>query len=408
MNARLDNPHSLGEVLERAASNSHSDDLRFFGPNSETAMSYSDLLQEARKVLSGLREAGLKKGDLLPLIHRNIEDFLPGFWACQLGGLVAIPLAPPFGRNKEEEQKRLEGVLQKSGASMMLCDEESAALINSLGYSPGTAPTLLKLEELRQAPAADDFPKISGDDLAMVQFSSGSTRTPQGVMLSHANLLANMEQMASRVPLDDDTIELGWMPHYHDMGLIGCHLTPLWVGARQLKLAPEEFLRRPLRWLDIASEHKATLLSATETSLRLLLRKLRDVDVRSWDLTHVQALMVGAEPISAGTIRSVAETLAPTGLRPETLRGAYGLAEASVGVALPSPERGHRFIRIEREALAQRQVVAAKTQDEETPVTELMVIGKPLDDCEIRLVDDEDIVIQGHNVGHLQVRGPNV
>ncbi|HEY3355369.1 MAG TPA: SDR family NAD(P)-dependent oxidoreductase, partial [Polyangia bacterium] len=404
---------TLAELLEAAAAVGPPDALRFRAPPGEggavaetTTASYAALADDARRVLGGLRASGARRGDPVLLIHESAARFYAAFWGCQLGGLVAVPVGVTPGADRADEARRLITVWRTMGRPLIVTERAYVSMVAALVTSVDPGARVLAHEDLAAAPAATTLDPGAPDDLALVQFSSGSTSAPKGVRLTHANLVANSRQMAGRAPLGRDMVEVGWMPHYHDMGLIGCHLAPMLVAGRQVKMGPLHFLRRPLDWLDLATHYRATLLTGTNTSLRLVLRRLARTAPGAWDLASVESLYVGAAPIAPATVRACVETFAPFGLRRTAVRAAYGLAEASVGVAMGLPE-APRWHRVLREPLARREVIPAGDADPRA-VVELLAIGPPLEGEEVRIVGDDDAPVPAGAVGHVQTRGPNV
>ena len=337
-----------------------------------TSRSWLQLLEAAWRAAGGLRAAGLRPGDPLLLLLADISDFFPIFWGALLAGATPVPLAGPRNPSRGERE-RIARVLGLLGGPLAVLDRGMRApLPRALD-----AGHLLQGEPLRQERApVQDAP-------ALIQFSSGSTGHPRGVALSHGNLLANVAQMARAYDISPDDRKLTWMPHYHDMGLIGCHLLPLQVGMDEVRLDAVQVFRDPLSWLRAAQEHGASLLSSTNTMMDRLNRRLARNPPRGLDLSALRYVFNGAEPISPQVCREFCRL---TGL-PQTVHyPLYGLAEASVGVAAPR-SGGLRTRRIQG-----RDVVE---------------IGPALPEVQLRVVDERDRPLPEGAVGQLQFRGPN-
>jgi acyl-CoA synthetase (AMP-forming)/AMP-acid ligase II/3-oxoacyl-(acyl-carrier-protein) synthase/acyl carrier protein len=394
-------PRTLVDLLTIAAAAPRPAGVRCADPAGEaTRWTYAELLARAEAGLGALRRRGVTPGvPVVLLLHRPVE-FLPAFWSAQLAGAVPVPLAPPAD---PEAAQRLLGVWEALGRPLVIAPDDLAAGV----ATPLGEDRVLPVGTLAEGPR-DAGPHLAApDDLALLQYSSGSTRDPRGVRLSHANLLANVRQMTTRASLGEGDVELGWMPLYHDMGLIGNHLSPLSVNAEQIKMTPEHFLRQPGAWLDLATAHRATLLTATNTALRLLLRRVpADVAAR-YDLSAVRSLLVGAEPVSGAVLRQVAARLGPAGLAPGALRVCYGLAEASVGVCFAAPGEGFRVQRVRRELLA-REGRAEPAAPGDPAAQELVEVGPPLPDVEVRIAGEDGEARPDRRVGAILVQGPNV
>jgi acyl-CoA synthetase (AMP-forming)/AMP-acid ligase II len=190
------------------------------------------------------------------------------------------------------------------------------------------------------------------DDIAFLQYTSGSTGQPKGVVLSHADLLANIRAMGEAVAVRSDDVFVSWLPLYHDMGLIGAWLGSLYFGVPLVSMSPLAFLARPRRWLEAIHRHRGTLSAAPNFAYELCLKRLHDADLERLDLSCWRRALNGAEPVSADTLHRFAARFARCGLRPEALAPVYGLAEAAVGLTFPPPDRGPVIDCIDRERFA--------------------------------------------------------
>ncbi|MEV6596185.1 amino acid adenylation domain-containing protein [Actinoplanes sp. NPDC051346] len=377
---------TLTDVLVRAATHApdrgvvHVDDS-----GGERLTTYAELYADSLRIAGGLRRAGLAAGDPLLVVAENSAEFLPLFWGAVLAGVVPVPLPP--------EPARLAAVATLLGDAPLAGDP----VLDGARFLSGS---VLR----RSTPLAEPAP-VASDDLAMLQFSSGSTATPKGVELTHGNLVTNLEQAALASALSADDVVVTWMPYFHDMGLIGTHLVPLHRRCRQVRISPLTFAKRPESWLRIAAKHQATVLSAANFALALTARRVADETLDGIDLSGVRMMMVGAEPISPAVWRAFTAKLARARLDPRALRPVYGLAEATVAVAFSPVGELARPIRLSRAALARGVAVEAGAG---TPAVELMDVGHPVPGCRIRIVDSDDRPVEDGLVGHIQVSGANV
>ncbi|ADO71979.1 MupA/Atu3671 family FMN-dependent luciferase-like monooxygenase [Stigmatella aurantiaca] len=295
--------------------------------------SYARLEKHARALGTLLREEGASGKQAL-LLYPPGMDFIAGFMGCLYGGAVAVPTYPPDPSRMERTLPRLRAIAQDSGASYVLT---TSAIRDMAEFMLPQAPELGALrwlatdtlpEELAQAWKP---PALSGTSLAFLQYTSGSTGTPKGVMVTHANILHNEAFIARSFGHDPErSSALGWLPLFHDMGLIGKVLQPLTLGFPCTLMSPLSFLQRPMRWLEAISQFRATTSGAPNFAYDLCVRKATDenkarLDLSSWDLAFN-----GAEPIRQETFERFAETFAPCGFRREALYACYGLAEATL------------------------------------------------------------------------------
>ncbi len=331
---------------------------------------YPELLEASRRAAGAAVAAGVRPGDTVLLLLADAGDFFPLFWGTLLAGATPAPVAPPRDASPDEVQRITRVVRMLAGHTVV---DRGARYPGLDAHDVGA---WLEGEPLGD-PAPSDAP-------ALIQFSSGSTRDPRGVVLSHANLRSNVDQMVRRLPLNPDDVKLTWMPHFHDMGLIGCHLLPMAAGMHQVRMDPRHALGDPIHWMHAAQRYGATVLSTTNFALARLNARLRKGLPPGLDVSCVRQLYNGAEPISADVCREFCRL---TGLPEEVHFPIYGLAEATVGVCQP-PAGGLRTVELDG-----REVVA---------------VGPPLPGLDLRIVDEHDAQLAGEGIGHVQIRGPNV
>ena len=262
------------------------------------------------------------------------------------------------------------------------------------------------VEELEQHRRADIRPPVRADDVALLQYTSGSTGSPKGVVLTHGDLLANIRAMAGAVGADSSDVFVSWLPLYHDMGLIGAWLGSLCIGFPLVVMSPLSFLVRPARWLRAMSDYRATLSAAPNFGFELCARKARDDDLEGLDLSSLRMVFNGAEPVSADTLDRFETRFGRFGLRAEALAPVYGLAEAAVGLAFPPPGRPPLVDRIAREPLINAQVAIPAAVDR-GDVLRVVACGQPLPGYEIRVVNRAGNVLGDRHEGRIEFRGPS-
>ncbi|WP_413787872.1 amino acid adenylation domain-containing protein [Streptomyces anulatus] len=363
------------------------------GDGSELTVGLRELLDDSLRVAGGFREAGVAPGTRVPLLADRSEDFQPMFWGAVAAGLVPVPLAP--------DARRVLPVWEHLGRPPVVVDASTASLSGELPRAVRT----LTLDALREGPALREPSAAGRDDVAFVQFSSGSTGAPKGVEVTHGAVLANLEQIRAASALGPDDVVVSWMPYFHDMGLIGTHLAPLAARARQVKIGPLSFAKRPLLWFEVAARHRATVLSAANFALALTVRRVPDEALAGLDLSAVRLILVGAEPIAPAVWRAFADKARPSGLDPAAAQPVYGLAEATLAVTFPPPGEVAEPLVLDRASLSRGVAVDAEPG---ASAVELMDVGLPVAGCAVRIVDDAGTVLGDRRTGHIMVSGPQL
>ncbi|MFG2555972.1 amino acid adenylation domain-containing protein [Streptomyces sp. NPDC048581] len=363
------------------------------GDGCERAVTFAELRDDALRVAGGLRAAGLEPGTPVPLLAELGENFQPMFWGALAAGLVPVPLAP--------EARRVGPVWEFLGRPAVVVDETTEALLADI---PGPVRGL-GLAALRASEPLRSLPRRDPQDIAFLQFSSGSTGAPKGVELTHEAVLANLRQIRAAMAITPDDVVATWMPYFHDMGLIGTHLVPMAACLKQVRLEPLTFAKRPARWLEAVTRHQATLLSAANFALALAVRRVPDTTWAGLDLSCVRLMLVGAEPIAPRVWREFTAKAGPAGLDATAMLPVYGLAEATLAVTVPPLGEIAAPLTLDRTALSHgRAVPAAPGPD----AVELMDVGRPVADCELRVTDDSGEPVADRRIGHIEVRGPQV
>ncbi|HED19468.1 MAG TPA: AMP-dependent synthetase [Gammaproteobacteria bacterium] len=369
----------------------------------EPLVSYADLTTRASGLLGRFQQQGLRPGDPVILFVRNSTAFIDAFWACQLGGLVPVPLSAGV---YAEYLRKLLSVMSRFPAPFLFTERDLLQRLYKMNSSKDiSAQRVCLLEDIKQLDEKGELYPAQPEDTALIQFSSGSTSEPKGVVLSHANLLANIRAISSAAGITAHDSTLSWMPLSHDMGLVGFHLVPLFNGLNQVLMDTELFIRHPARWLDSAHQHRSSLLCSPNFGYQHYLKSVSQPD-ESLDLSAVRLIFNGAEPVSAPVCREFAQRLAPAGLNADVFYPVYGLAEAGLAVTFPVPGRGLQTL----DAPAHKISVGDRVipDDNSEHCIELVCLGHPVDGCELRIVDGKGSVLSDNSVGHVQIRGVNV
>ena len=302
---------------------------------------YPALLSRAACVLAGLRQRGLQPGDHIVLALSGTDTFLAAFWGCVLGGIVPVPVPVPAttaSGTRAPAEERLHGVRHvlaargPSGFPPVLVDDE-------VPLSARDPDRWWLFADVSADPPDYDFSRRLPSDTAFIQFSSGSTGQPKGVVLTHRNVVANLAAIHQRLGADPHEVAVNWMPLYHDMGLVGFHLAPLFYRRPQYHLHPSSMIRRPLLWLDTLERHRGTITACPNFGQTLVLSRLERDSSRQWDLSSVRLILNGAEPIAAPVMRRFQAELSRFGVRDGALMPVYGMAEATLAVDVSSRRR---------------------------------------------------------------------
>lgn len=379
----------------------------------EEFVSYADLYSNACYTLANLRSYGIRPGDELMIQVDDSKEFLVLFWACLLGGIIAVPLSTGV---QEQQKSKVLNVTATLHNPYWVGSDESLERIQKIPHTgDATAQTLaayikghaVRLNDVFVAHTAAEPVLVTADQTAYIQFSSGSTGTPKGVVLTHGNLIANTSSIIERTCISPNDTMLSWMPLTHDMGLICFHLSGLVAGVNQHIMPTALFIRTPLLWLEKASEHQANYLYSPNFGLQYVLSAFEGYSP-TWDLSAVKSIYNGAEPISADLCELFMRTMQPYGMGMDVMFPGYGLAEASVAVTLPNP--GERVVShvVSRRSLQIGNPVTLLPDATDADALTLVEVGFPIPRTEVRIADDTDTVLPDGSVGHIQIRGENV
>ncbi|RQR47457.1 AMP-dependent synthetase [Burkholderia sp. Bp9126] len=358
--ATLTLPTTLNELLQcRATANGEQVAYVFLSgpPNQEeeVSMTFSDLDERARQVAARLQQKAVGIGDRVLLMCRPGLDYVSGFMGCLYAGAVAVPVYPP--RNGQH-MARIAGIVGSAGANTILCSAEDLARCASwLADTGASGSELLDVgaaEAMRPTCSPAD---VLSSHIAFLQYTSGTTGTPKGVMVSHANLMHNLGMIGEWLACDERSTIVSWLPPYHDMGLIGVILMSLYGGFRSVLMAPERFIQHPYLWLRAISQYRADLTGAPDFAYRMCCRRISDEQLATLDLSCLRAAYNGAESVRAGTLSDFVQRFAPVGFAASSFRPCYGLAEGTLLVAGRTAQRPVRTISIDQAALQRRSVM---------------------------------------------------
>ena len=403
----------MNTLLDMLEGNRHVDRAVTYveGENAERRVPYGDVYTRALGILYHLQAMGAQRGDKMIIFLNNNEQFLDGFWAAVCGGITPVPLAVGIS---DEHRHKLLRVARKLGKPLLYTDSKNLERLQALAAQAGESALFDELksrsflvESITDISRPGKLHRPAPDDLAFIQFSSGSTSEPKGVMLTHGNLIANAQGATAVGKYNDHDVTLSWMPLTHDMGLIGFFLMQF-ANRVHVNLMPTElFVRRPLLWLQLASKKRVTITCSPNFGYRHFLKVLGDRRLEGVDLSAIRQIYNGAEPISVALCNEFMSTLAYTGLKRQAMFPVYGLAEASLAVTFPEPGSEFRWIRVNRHKLGVGSRIELNPADARDAL-ELVCLGRPIPNIELRIADPARTPSPDAEVGHILIRGTSV
>ncbi|WP_255447896.1 aminotransferase class I/II-fold pyridoxal phosphate-dependent enzyme [Picosynechococcus sp. PCC 11901] len=382
---------SLLDILNERARSQPNAQAYVFLENGETEsghLTYQELATQAKAIASHLAPW---RGERALLLYPSGLAFITAFLGCLYAGVIAVPVYPP---KRNQKLSRLLAIADNAQAELALTTE---ALLGDIQQrfaqaKPFQDLTFLATDTLEQAPQGFKPQEIQGDDLAFLQYTSGSTGTPKGVMVSHRNILHNQRLIQTAFGHSEKSIGVGWLPLFHDMGLIGHVLQPLYVGFPSILMPPVAFLTNPRRWLQAIAKYRATTSGGPNFAYDLCVDRLTDSDLADLDLSSWNLAYSGAEPVRAATLEKFNQKFAPCGFRPEAFYPCYGMAEATLFITG-----------------GDKQQAPITTSSSEESDNLFVSCGQPYHDTQVAIVDPESFApCPEGTTGEVWVRGDSV
>lgn len=372
----------------------------------ETIIRYGQLFEEAQKIASGLYQRGIKPGDTIAIMLPTSAAFFYTFLGTLLAGAIPVPIYPPFRPDRiEEYAKREAAILQNAQARMLITFSRAETLSKLL------LPFIPSLKEVTTVKRLMEEKNIALPDLsieenepALIQYTSGSTGNPKGVLLTHVNMLANIRTIGNSIPLKNTDVAVSWLPLYHDMGLMSW-LASFYFGIPLTILSPITFLTRPEKWLWTIHYHRATLSGGPNFAYELCVKRINHEDIEGLDLSTWRFAFNGAEAIHPKTLKQFYEKFSRYGFKLDSFAPVYGLAESTVGLTFPKERRIPLIDRVDRSSFEKEKKAVPSTHKRD--ILEFVACGEPMKNHEIRFVDDNDHEVPERTIGNLQFKGPS-
>jgi len=371
------------------------------------SLSYRQLKTGAVKVAAGLQQAGLQPAEPVAIMLPSSTDYFYSFFGILMAGGIPVPVYPPARPSQlEDHMLRHARILANCLANTLITVPEARKVARLLKSQVPALKSIVTVSELLTSRVSATLPAINSNDIAFIQYTSGSTGNPKGVVLTHANLLANIRAMGQTVEATPDDVFISWLPLYHDMGLIGAWLGSLYYAMLLVVISPLGFLARPERWLWAIHRYRGTLSAAPNFGYEYCLKRLKDEDLQGLDLNSWRAAFNGAEAISPDTLQQFITRFTHYGFRAEAMMPVYGLAESSVGLAFPPLNRGPVIDPIERSAFMHSGQANPLPDPGQRPLR-FVSSGSPLPGHQIRIVDPAGHELPERREGRLEFSGPS-
>lgn len=373
----------------------------------EQIVTYGELAEMAGASAQIIAEYKIKPGETIAIMLPTSREYFFYFFGILLAGAIPVPIYPPTQTERIEEYVRRQAkILRNAEIRLLVTVTKGRTLGHLLKSFIPSLYAVLTVEDLKNLQGKPDFFSAKSDDAALIQYTSGSTGDPKGVLLSHQNLLSNIRAVGQALQVRPTDCMVSWLPLYHDMGLIGAWLGSFYYGVPVCILSPLAFLMRPERWLWAIHYHRATISGAPNFAYELCVKSISSEKISGLDLSSWRLALNGSETIHAKTIRRFAKKFAPYYFNPKAMTPAYGLAESTMGLIFTPPGRGPKIDQINRDAFMQQgKAMPTKLTDKST--LEIVSCGVPFSAHAVRIVDDNNKLMNEREVGSLQFNGPS-
>jgi fatty-acyl-CoA synthase len=380
---------------------------------SEASFSFAAIERMSARFGGALQALGLRKGDRVALILPNNDDFVLCFLGAIRAGIIPAPIYPPMALGQLQAYlDNTRHIVAKSGARVLITTAKIKRLLGTVQSACPALEQVVAIEGIRESTEPLKAEKIGLEDVAFLQFTSGSTSRPKGVTLTHANLAANIKCiMQDGLQSGPDDVGISWLPLYHDMGLIGFVLAPLYHLVPIVYLPALLFLKRPVTWFQAITRHKGSIAYAPNFAYALCIKRIKPAELEGIDLSTWRVAGCGAEPIRPETLEGFADAFAKVGFRKEALLPSYGMAESSLAVTFTELGEGIKTLGVNGPVLWEKGKAELLAEDDENAVR-LVSCGPEFPEHTVRVFDPEDATsetpLPEGTVGELRVAGPSV
>ena len=373
-----------------------------------TPVTFADLAERAERVAAGLVARGLEPGQAAALMLPTGIDYLATFLGVQMAGAIPVPIYPPARPSQlEDHVARHAGILANAAVRMLVTFGPALGVSRLLTARVPDLHSVLDVARLDRDGRLRERPPLDETSTAFLQYTSGSTGSPKGVVLSHGDVLASLRAMAAALGATPRDVFVSWLPLYHDMGLIGAWMGSLYYGFPLVLMSPLDFLARPDRWLEAIHRHRGTLSGGPNFAYELCVRRVEPEHMEGLDLSSWRIAFNGAEPVNPDTMGRFAEKFAPYGFADHAMTPVYGLAEATLGVAFTPIGRGPRIETVDADAIAHRAQAVPVSDGSLGQVRRFVSCGPPIPGFEIRIVDERGTEQRERAEGAVEFRGPS-
>ncbi len=368
-------------------------------------ITYGELLKNSLRIAQGLRELGLKENEAVAIMQPTNPGFFYTFYGTLLAGGVPVPIYPPFRMHMLEAYAKTEARILSNAEVRILVTFQQAENLSRLlqAFVPSLKHVTTIAELMRPDELQSPF-RAKSDNFAFIQYTSGSTSDPKGVLLTHYNLLSNIHAYGKAIKVTPDDVSVSWLPLYHDMGLIGMWLGSLYYGVPLVLMTPFSFLNHPERWLWAIHNHRGTISGAPNFAYELCVRKIDQEMVEGLDLSSWRVAANGAEKVYPRTLEEFANKFAPYGFKRSALMPVYGLAESAVALAIPPPGRDFRIDHVDRKKFEEDRIAE---QSKNAGALQFVGCGMPIEGHHIRIVDNDGKELPERHIGSLWFSGPS-
>ena len=383
----------------------------------ERFCAFSELCDQAERRAADLHARGLKKGDRLAIVVPEPDEFVLSFLGAVMGGIVPVPIYPQLSfKNVESYHDTVTHIANASGAAMLLTTTATKPFVDPVLPRVASMSSIITIDEIGVEENGKIDVTVDPEDLAFLQFTSGSTSRPKGVAVTHRNLAWNSESFMIHGLEKDSSFDKGvsWLPLFHDMGLIGFVIGPLFTNIPVVFMPTASFVRNPRIWLDKIHQHRGTITYAPNFAYALVSKRVKEKDVAELDLSCLRRTGCGAEPIQSKTLREFAEKLKPAKFDPRSFLPSYGMAEATLAITFVPTFTGVRSDVVEKAALERGEAnppaatVSPAVAEGAAPTQDLVNCGHAFPEHEIAIVDEQGQRLGDRKVGQIITRGPSI